>query len=178
MGRDGVNKLPPDVIIRTDLRPGDIGYVIYLHGRLYAAEYGWDHIFEAYVAGPLSEFAKSRGERERIWIVEKNAIIAGSIAIVEASKDEAQLRWFLIHPDLRGKGIGRHLMGEAMEFCRTSGYARVFLLTEHGLTRAARLYQSFGFQLTDEKTHELWGTAVTEQRYELDLEVTAQTSNR
>ena len=169
MGRDGVNKLPPEVTIRNYLRPGDVGYVTYLHGTLYAAEFGWDHTFEAYVAGPLSEFAKTRNERERIWIVESKGILAGSIAIVEASNDEAQLRWFLIQPDLRGKGIGRFLIAEAIEFCRESGYARVFLGTERGLRTAARLYESFGFRLTDEKTHESWGTVVTEQRYELNL---------
>lgn len=26
------------IVIRTDLRPGDIGYIIYLHGRLYKEE--------------------------------------------------------------------------------------------------------------------------------------------
>ena len=169
MGEDSTRKLPPDVTIRTDLRPGDVGYVTYLHGTLYAAEFGWDHTFEAYVAGPLSEFAKTRNERERIWVVESKGIVAGSIAIVEASKDEAQLRWFLIHPDLRGKGIGRLLMAEAIQFCKESGYARVFLGTERRLRTAARIYESFGFQLTDENTHELWGAVVTEQRYELNL---------
>lgn len=52
--------------IRTDLKPGDIGYLTYLHGVLYASEYGWDNTFEAYVAGPLAEFAKAHSNRERI----------------------------------------------------------------------------------------------------------------
>ena len=47
------------VQIRADIRPGDIGYIIYLHGILYAKEYGLDQTFEGYVAGGLGEFAKS-----------------------------------------------------------------------------------------------------------------------
>jgi peptidyl-dipeptidase Dcp len=30
-----------DIIIRTDLRSGDIGYVTYLHGILYKMEYNY-----------------------------------------------------------------------------------------------------------------------------------------
>ena len=162
-------KLPPVVTIRTSIKPGDIGYVIFLHGSVYAEECGWDHTFEAYVAGPLAEFSKSHSDRERIWIVEKDGKIGGSIAIVEASKDEAQLRWFLLHPDLRGKGIGRWLMDEVISFCKESQYSCIYLWTESSLTAAAMLYESSGFELTEENTRELWGKVVTEQRYERSL---------
>ena len=161
--------LPADVQIRTELKPGDIGYLAYLHGVLYANEYGWDYTFEAYVAGPLAEFARFHTGRDRIWIVENNGSVSGSIAIVEASTEQAQLRWFLLHPTLRGKGIGRHLMEAAVNFCRAGRYSMIFLWTTSNLTAAARLYDSFGFHITEETTHEMWGAMVTEQRYELNL---------
>ena len=161
--------LPPEITIRSTLRPGDIGSVIHLHGTLYAEEYGWDHTFEAYVAEPLSDFAKSQSNRGRIWIVEKGEEFVGSIAIVEASIEEAQLRFFLLHPCIRRQGVSRYLMDEAMRFCREMNYSRVFLLTEKSLLAAAKLYEGYGFVLTEEETHELWGSVVTEQRYELIL---------
>ena len=113
--READKETPPNINIRCDLQPGDVGYLVFLHGTIYAAEQGWDHTFEAYVAGPLAEFAKSHSERERIWIVERSGEVAGSIAIVEAPDNKAQLRWLLLHPDLRGRGIGRTLMQEAFE---------------------------------------------------------------
>lgn len=155
--------------IRHELKPGDVGYLTYLHGILYAKECGWDHTFEAYVAEPLARFARSHSDRERIWIVETDEHVAGSIGIVEASKAEAQLRWLLLHPELRGQGMGRRLAGEAIRFCRDSGYSSVFLWTVSALKAAAGLYRSLGFQLTEENTHEMWGTIVTEQRYDLKL---------
>ena len=161
--------LPAGVTLRHELKPGDIGTLTRLHGVLYSEEQGWDHTFEAYVAGPLSEFAGSHTERERIWIVEKDRKVAGSIAVVEASREEAQLRWLLLNPDLRGQGIGRVLVGEAIRFSREHGYSSVFLWTVSALTPAARLYAHFGFRLTEEETREMWGAVVTEQRYELKL---------
>ena len=155
--------------IRHDLRPGDIGYLIYLHGILYAQEYDFDCTFEPYVAGPMAEFVKSRTERERLWIVEKEGQIVGSVAIVRSSEKEAQLRWLLLHPDARGHGIGRTLVEGAVQFCRDCGYSSVFLLTISALPTAARLYKSVRFCLTEEKTHEIWGVTVTEQRYDLEL---------
>ncbi len=162
--------LPPSTTIRNDLRPGDLGYLIYLHGTLYAAECGWDHTFEAYAAGPLAEFARAPNPRSRIWIVEHEGQVAGSIAVVETEKKQAQLRWFLLHPKLRGVGLGRFLMKEALSFCRKSGYTRVHLWTTRNLATAAHLYQSAGFELGEELTHPLWGQTVTEQRYELRLQ--------
>lgn len=163
-------KLPVHVSIRDQLKPGDIGTLTYLHGVLYANEYGWDYTFEAYVAGPLAEFAKTHNERERIWIVEKDGQIAGSIAIVEASEKEAQLRWMLLTPELRGRGLGKFLVQRALEFCQAQRYATVYLWTVSLLTAATGLYQSVGFRLTEQKTHQIWGAELTEQRYDLTLE--------
>ncbi len=157
------------MIIRHDLRPGDIGYLIYLHGILYAQEHGFDHTFEPYVAGPMAEFVKSRTERERLWIVEKDGQILGSVAIVKFSETQAQLRWLLLHPDARGCGMGKSLVEKAVQFCRDRGYSAVFLWTVNALEAAARLYESVGFRVTEEKTREIWGTVVTEQRYDLEL---------
>jgi N-acetylglutamate synthase-like GNAT family acetyltransferase len=162
-------KLPVHVSIRDQLKPGDIGTLTYLHGVLYANEYGWDYTFEAYVAGPLAEFAKTHNERERIWIVEKDGQIAGSIAIVEASEKEAQLRWMLLTPELRGRGLGKFLVQKALEFCQAQRYATVYLWTVSLLTAATGLYQSVGFRLTEQKTHRIWGAELTEQRYDLTL---------
>lgn len=164
-----MNQHPSDylVSIRHDLQPGDVGYITYLHGILYAPEQGWDHTFDSYVAIPLAEFAQRRSSRERIWIVEHAERIVGSIAIVMFSEKEAQLRWLLLDPCVRGLGLGRRLIEDALDFCREAGYSSVFLWTVSTLPIAARLYQSVGFKQTQELTHNLWGSAVTEVKYEL-----------
>lgn len=157
------------ISIRNDLRPGDIGYITYLHGILYVDQ-GWDHTFDSYVAIPLAEFARSQASRERIWIAEDGEKIVGSVAIVKFSDRAAQLRWLLLVPEVRGHGIGRKLLEEALHFCRDAGYSSVFLWTVNTLPVAANLYRSVGFEPTEELTHELWGRTVTEVRYGLLLD--------
>jgi ribosomal protein S18 acetylase RimI-like enzyme len=157
------------ITLRTDLRPGDLGYVVYLHGVFYAQERGFDPTFEAYVAGPLSDFVRSGNDRQRLWIAERDGRIVGCVAIVAASPRTAQLRWFLVDPSTRGLGLGKRLLGEAVAFCKDCGYADVILWTESALTAAAHLYQSAGFRKTEEKPGRTWGVDLVEEKYQLHL---------
>ena len=156
--------------IRTTIDPGDIGYVIHLHGTLYAREFGLDHTFEADVARGLGEFAKGYDSSKDLFAVaEIDGRIVGSIVIAAESNELAKLRYFLVHPDARGQGFGRRLMQQALDFCRERGFRTVWLWTISELKTAAHLYREYGFKVTEEKTHEIWGTIRTEQRYDLTL---------
>ncbi len=155
--------------IRHQFRPGDVGRIVYLHGTYYARTYGWDHTFEAYVAVPLGEFAKRKHDRERIWLVDSDGELNGSIAIVEANPEEAQLRWLLLMPEVRGRGIGKRLVHEAIEFAQSRHYSSIFLWTVDGLPESAALYRAAGFRLTEEHPRTLWGANVDEQRFDLSL---------
>ncbi len=158
-----------EVVIRTRIKPGDTGYITFLHGKLYAEECSFDHTFEPYVAIPLAEFVIRQGPRERIWIVEKAGLVMGSVALVKYSEEQAQLRWLLLHPKVRGRGIGRQLIKEVLDFTRLCGYSSIFLLTLDILPRAAALYNSFGFKITEERKTRIWGREMIEQKYELTL---------
>jgi shikimate kinase/GNAT superfamily N-acetyltransferase len=157
--------------LRHDLRPGDLERIVRFHGTIYAAEYGFDSTFEAYVAGPLTEFVRTRTDRDRLWIAQCRERIVGCIAIVGASRSEAQLRWFLVDPSARGHGLGRRLLHEAVEFCKSRNYESIFLWTVSVLTTAARVYQSFGFKKVEERAGRLWGVDVVEERYVLHLDL-------
>lgn len=157
--------------VRYQTRPGDIGYLTYLHGILYAEEFGYNQSFEAYVAEGLGKFVRSFDlDRDRLWIAEAGGRIIGSIAIVGVSRKEAQLRWFLVHPEYRGLGLGRELIEEAVRFCRERSYSNVFLLTTSELGVARHIYVSMGFKRTEQTTHKNWGKEVTEERYDLGIE--------
>ncbi len=155
------------VQVRHDLRPGDIGAVVSMHGLIYAREHGFDATFEAYVAGPLAEFVMARRSRDRIWLAERNGKLVGSVAIVEAAARNAQLRWFLVDPQARGTGLGRRLLADAVTFSKGSGYESLFLWTVNALAAAARLYREAGFVKTEARPGRMWGVNVVEERYEI-----------
>jgi len=161
----------PQLTLRHDLRPGDLGGVTALHGALYAREFGFDQTFEAYVAEALAEFGRApRPERHRLWIVEADGRIAGSLGIVGRDGGAAQLRWFLLDPAVRGRGLAQGLVGDALAFCRARGCSSVYLWTVHVLTAAARVYLSSGFRKTEVKpAADLWGQRLIEERYDLAL---------
>ena len=171
MYREVLRRMPciEGIQIRNRLQPGDVGSIVYLHGHLYGKEYGFDCTFEPYVAKPLSDFVLRSGDREKIWVVEKSGRVLGSIAVVEHTKIAAQLRWLILDPEVRGRGLGRTIVEKAVSYCRECGYSKVFLWTLSFLGRARKIYESLGFSLAEEKTHRMWGTALTEQRYDLTL---------
>ena len=158
-----------DITIRTELVPGDIGYVIHRHGALYAHEYGFGVQFETYVARGLCEFMEHYDPRtNRVWVCEHKGRMVGFLLLMNRG-DAAQLRYFLIEPEYRGIGLGRKLMAFFMDFLQSCGYQAAYLWTTHELTAAAHLYASAGFTLKEEKPSTAFGKPLIERRYELTL---------
>jgi peptidyl-dipeptidase Dcp len=159
-----------DIHIRTTLQPGDIGYITYLHGSLYSREYNYGVTFEAYVAEGLAEFCKQYDTaKDRIWVCEHNEQIVGFLLLMHRGAS-AQLRYFILHPDYRGIGLGKKLMQLYMEFLHEASYTSSYLWTTSELPAAASLYKKFGFVLAEEKPATTpFGKPVIEQKYELKI---------
>lgn len=159
-----------DIRIRTRLRPGDIGYITYMHGVLYSKEYKYGPGFEAYVAKGLGEFQMNYDpSRSRVWICEHKEKIVGALVLVDRGTS-AQLRYFIIEPLYRGIGLGRKLMKRFMKFLKECGYTHAYLLTTDELPASAHLYTSSGFTLTEAKPGDpLFGKPVRELRYDLTV---------
>jgi GNAT superfamily N-acetyltransferase len=158
-----------DVSIRTRLLPGDLGYVAYLHGRLYAQEYEYGPGFEGYVLEGLGEFAHHYDpSKDRVWICEHRQKIVGFLLGMRRG-DALQLRYFILLPEYRGLGMGKRMMDLFVGFMKEAGYRKAFLWTTDELHAAATLYTRHGFRLTEEKASTSFGKQLTERRYDLDL---------
>jgi DNA-binding MarR family transcriptional regulator/GNAT superfamily N-acetyltransferase len=147
-------------------RPGDLGWIVQAHGRLYAEQYGWDESFEALVAGIVADYAKDRDpRREAAWVAEVDGEPAGCVLCLRREEDVAQLRLLLVDPRARGRGIGGRLIEECLGFAQRAGYERVTLWTNDVLHEARRLYERAGFELVESAPHHSFGHDLVEQTW-------------
>jgi GNAT superfamily N-acetyltransferase len=148
--------------------PGCIGRITQLHADYYSLSTGFGLEFEAKVARELAEFCRNyESGRDGIWLVRQNGNIEGSLAIdgARARENGAHLRWFIISDSVKGIGIGKTMMQNAMRFVDKCEYPSTYLWTFAGLSAARHLYESHNFRLEYENPGSQWGSLVTEQRF-------------
>lgn len=149
----------------------DAEYMIVRHLRFYELEYGLtSDVWKTYVTDAVNQLVSSLPSGESCaYILEANGVPSGCIAVAHAGEGVAQLRFFLIEPELRGAGCGNRLMEAALDFCREKQYKKVFLWTFSKLDAARHLYAKYGFQITETHENVDWGAPVLEERWEAML---------
>jgi len=157
------------VVLRAP-RPGDMGWVVQVHGELYAREYGFTSEFEALVAEIAAKFLRHFDpERERGWIAEVDGQRAGCVFLVRKSATVAQLRLLLVTPQARGLGLGGRLTDACIAFAREKGYRRMMLWTQSNLTAARAIYAARGFALKESEANHAFGQDLVSEVWERPL---------
>lgn len=120
--------------------------------RAVSAEYGLTADKGYGVADPNLDFLHETylGERSRYWVIEgPDGTILGGGGIAPLAGEEGQvceLQKMYFMPSLRGLGLGRRLVLQALDEARTLGYQRCYLETTAVLREATALYESLGFE--------------------------------
>jgi DNA-binding MarR family transcriptional regulator/GNAT superfamily N-acetyltransferase len=161
---------PSAQVTLRDRRPGDLGWIVERHARLYADEYGWDVRFETLVARIAAEMTAAPDlARERCWIAERDGQRLGCVFLAKEDRETARLRLLLVEPAARGAGLGRKLVEAAVAFARRAGYREVVLWTHRELHAARRIYADIGFRKTEEWQHHDFGPVSTGETWRLML---------
>ncbi len=160
---------PASFLLRP-YRPGDIGWIIHRHGAIYAEEYDFDETFEALVAEILVKFIRDHHpKREGLWIAEQEGERIGSVMIVDAGNQTAQLRLLIVEPKARGQNVGKRLIDECIIFSKRNRYRKIKLWTQSNLLEARHLYMKAGFKMVSESPHQSFGQNLTAEIWELSL---------
>jgi DNA-binding MarR family transcriptional regulator/GNAT superfamily N-acetyltransferase len=159
----------PEYGIRT-FRTGDMGMVTARQAILYAEGWGWKEPMEALLGEVTSAFLRNfKPGREQCWIAERAGVMAGSIFLVDAGDNVAQLRLLYVEPWARGLGIGQDLVRRCVAFARDAGYREVMLWTHSVLLSARRIYEAEGFRITETAMHDEFGKPEQGEIWRLDL---------
>ncbi len=157
----------------VDYFPGLIGLITHAHADCYHREWGFGAPFETQVAGELAAFvARFRPERDGLWAAVEDGRFLGSVAVDGglSATEGARLRWFIVVPEARGRGLGRRLIHAALSFCRERRHPIVFLWTFKGLDAARAIYESHGFRLAEEMPSDHWGRGIIEQKFRVETD--------
>lgn len=105
-----------------------------------------------------------------------NGQIVGTGSVV--SKPEGiYIRGMAVTPSARGLGIGYRLLDEIQRLAMAQGCRRLFLSTTPFLNRAIRLYERFGFQRTNDGSHDLFGTPLFTMEKSVALAIVEERRN-
>jgi ribosomal protein S18 acetylase RimI-like enzyme len=162
---------PHTVVIRHELREGDVAAIADLHRRVYGPEYGMNDEFVNRVAAGVEAAVTGGWPREAgaVWLVDREHELRGCLALTDEGLGVGRLRWFVLGSELRGRGLGRALVDELLAAARERGLRRLELETFSALTTAARIYRAAGFRLTRERERTDWGPPIIYQHYALEL---------
>ncbi|WGW03417.1 GNAT family N-acetyltransferase [Tropicibacter oceani] len=152
------------------LGPGDSDWLVHQHRHIYARDEGFDDSFGDLVAQILRDFEASHDPAyERGFLAWEGGQRLGSVFCVRVDAQTAKLRLFLLVPQARGKGLGRRMLAESMEFARSKGYERMVLWTHESHRAACALYAAAGWRLTRSEPVHSFGVDLVEQSWEVDL---------
>jgi len=95
-----------------------------------------------------------------ILVAELDGVVVGCVALAPHGTGAIELSKMAVSVALRGRGIGRKLLGAAIEEARARGARSLFLGSSTKLPSAVNLYESFGFRHVARETLSLTSTRI------------------
>ena len=133
-------------VIRDKLKPGDLGGLIQLYGLIIHQKFGSAKSFEYEFAKILTNFALGKKPREKIWVLEQEGQIRGSILVVWSSEENAEIKYFFLHYDQRGREFEYQLLRGALEFAKSLGGKSIITTPKLLGIGEVNIFDEFGFK--------------------------------
>jgi ribosomal protein S18 acetylase RimI-like enzyme len=110
-------------------------------------------------AARLADAATRHREAELLVAADHTDRLLGTVTVVQpgtpyanvSGPDELEFRMLAVHPDARGRGVGRALVATVLERARTGGYRGVAMSSADEMRSAHELYRRLGFRRAPER---------------------------
>ena len=150
--------------------PGDIGWVISMHGKMYAQDFKFEPQFEIDIARKMILFFDKANNFDRLLIPHVKGHRAGSIAVSRESEKTAFINFVLVVDEFRHQGVATHMMHEVINHAQQHHFSALRLETYSCLKGARQLYQKIGFELiTSNKDVVKYGQQFDQECWQLNL---------
>jgi len=105
-------------------------------------------------ADRLTDAVSRHREAELLVAADHTGRLLGTVTVARpgtpwaqvAGPDEIEFRMLAVHPDGRGRGIGRALVDSVLDRARVEGFRGVALSTMESMRAAHHLYERIGFR--------------------------------
>ncbi|MEL6874162.1 MAG: GNAT family N-acetyltransferase [Pseudomonadota bacterium] len=146
--------------LRNTRKPGDQDLILELHREGYRNldwrfESDCMQNFLAHVQATMDEAKLENSQLNQLWFAEEDGRTFGCAGLLEKGT-RAQLRWVVLLPGSRGRGIGRQIVERAIDCARDRGLEDIFLETTDGLDASMALYKAVGFVVDSSSTEQMW----------------------
>lgn len=88
-----------------------------------------------------------------ILTITEDGNVVGTCALFKDTQEKYELARMAVAESQQGRGIGKILMVEALDFARIRGMKKIFLVSNTKLKAAIGLYKKFGFETTFKGQH-------------------------
>lgn len=140
------------MIIRP-ARPADIDQIAALHVESWRTSYG-GILPDAFLDGPAEEeltthwfdLMEGVGCGREILVADADDGLAGFVSAAPSGEDgfDAYIEHLHVRPDLKGGGIGRRLLADAVDRLVAMGFGSAYLLVFDGNRQAIAFYERLG----------------------------------
>lgn len=104
-------------------------------------------------------------EFDSFWCLVSTDRVIGTVAIKKIDERTAELKALYLLSEFRGKGFGFLLLDKAVKFAKEESYQRIVLDSMSQYAEAIRLYERYGFRITERYNDNPYADVFMEYRF-------------
>ncbi|MBQ8603336.1 MAG: GNAT family N-acetyltransferase [Oscillospiraceae bacterium] len=158
------------VLLTTEFTMEDVETSIRRQREIFGGEFGFLDSSHPYAEKAIREFVKTwQAEKDFMLVAKAGDRFVGTITFMGEENGVGRLRFLIVEPDMRGKGLGKAIVTTALEWAKDMGYSHIYLSTHSILNTARRMYSKLGFVKTGEESAEEVCPGAMEEVWEIDV---------